>query len=307
MMRGMKQAANDMTNAPKNPFIVTISGDLGSGKSVLTSALVERWGAERYSTGLVQRKLAESLGITTLELNKRAETDKSIDDQIDSVFRSLAQTPTNLVVDSRMAFHFLPQSFRIKLEVHPQVAAQRIKGDTSRVGEGVYTTPEEVEAAIVARKSSERERFIRYYNTDIEDHVGYDLVINTTHVPTADVNAIANKSIGHWLDKKQHGKVWVSPKYLYCQKDTDTLSKQVIENNLGALMATGDADVWPLNAVHAAKVGPRYIVTHGAEWVAAALQANVVLMPVFLSSQMAEEPDAKINEKWEKAFNYKHM
>ncbi|MBU6236146.1 MAG: cytidylate kinase family protein, partial [Alphaproteobacteria bacterium] len=180
------------------PIIITISGDLGSGKSMLANALVERWKADRYSTGMVQRKLAERMGITTLELNKRAETDKSIDDQIDSVFKNLSKTAKNLVVDSRMAYHFLPESFRIRLEVHPRVAATRIKGDTSRIGEGTYNSLEEIEAAINARKLSERERFIRYYSTDIADHAGYDLVVNTTSAAPEVVVEVVNACIEAW-------------------------------------------------------------------------------------------------------------
>ena len=61
------------------PLIITISGDLGGGKSVLANALVDYWGAEAYSTGTIQRKMAAERGISTLELNKLAETDKTID------------------------------------------------------------------------------------------------------------------------------------------------------------------------------------------------------------------------------------
>lgn len=73
-------------SSSEKPLIITISGDLGSGKSLLASALVDRWKADRSFHGVRQRRLAERMGITTLELNKRAETDKSIDEQIDSVF-----------------------------------------------------------------------------------------------------------------------------------------------------------------------------------------------------------------------------
>ena len=82
-----------------SPLIVTISGDLGSGKSVLANSLVNYWEAERYSTGTIQRKMAEERGITTLELNRLAETDKSIDDEIDGAFAKLGATQSNLVVD----------------------------------------------------------------------------------------------------------------------------------------------------------------------------------------------------------------
>ncbi len=283
---------------------MTISGDLGSGKSVLTTALVERWQAERYSTGLVQRQLAESMGITTLELNKRAETDKSIDDLIDGVFRSLAQTPVNLVVDSRMAFHFLPQSFRIKLEVNPRVAALRVKGDTSRVGEGQYNSLEEIEAALVARKSSERERFIRYYNADIDDQAGFVLVINTTSVLTGPVNAVANACVAAWRNGKDFGKLWVSPRYLYCLEDPASLDAEGIHK---AESVDGDLMCWPVDAVEVVKQGPLYIVIKGAAWVAGALRAKRDLICVTKTSQDVRMPLDDLSQRWEKSFHYNHM
>lgn len=286
------------------PLIITISGDLGSGKSLLASALVERWKADRYSTGMVQRRLAEKMGITTLELNKRAETDKSIDDQIDAVFKNLKKTAKNLVVDSRMAFHFLPESFRIKLEVHPKVAAQRIQNDTSRIGEGRYGSIEEIEAAIIARKSSERERFKKYYDADIEDHAGYDLVVNTTSAKPEAVVEVANACIDLWKKKQLGGKLWVSPAHLYSVADPATLDPAVIEKCKVSWPVPG---TWPDAAVKAHKVGINYVVIEGAEWVAAGLKAGKSIMPARIVGQSDQMPSEELVSKWENMFGYKHI
>lgn len=288
----------------EKPIIISISGDLGSGKSVLASALVETWGAERYSTGMVQRRIADQLGITTLELNKRAETDKSIDDQIDSVFRNLAKTPKNLIVDSRMAFHFLPMSFRIKLEVDPQIAVARIKGDTSRVGEGPYNSIEEVRAAIAARKASERARFKAYYNVDIADHAGYDLVINTTDCPVADVAELANASVRLWRAGRPVPKLWISPKHLFAAVPPDAVDETLVDQYMRAWPAP---DAWPQGAIIASPAGDAYVVTQGAEWVAAALEGRKALVPVTLAEKPVVLPPFSITEKWEKAHNFSHL
>jgi cytidylate kinase len=286
------------------PLIITISGDLGSGKSLLASALVDHWSAARYSTGMVQRSLAEQMGITTLELNKRAETDKTIDDQIDSVFRNLSQTRQNLVVDSRMAFHFLPASFRIKLEVHPNVAAMRIQKDTSRIGEGPYASLAEIEAAILARKSSERERFKRYYNVDIDHHAGYSLVVNTTCTPPDAVLAVVNTAIDLWQKNKLQNTLWISPRHLYVSTDPDALKSQAIEN---CLQTWPDITLWPESPVEVSKVGAFYVVTQGAEWVAAGLRAGKPLMPVRMTNQTNTLPDASLTLKWQTVFGYTHL
>lgn len=301
----------DAGTPPKNevlptekPIIISISGDLGSGKSVLATGLVETFAADRYSTGMVQRKIADQMGITTLELNKRAETDKSIDDRIDSVFRNLEKTPKNLIVDSRMAFHFLPMSFRIKLEVDPQIAVMRIKGDTSRVGEGPYNSIEEVQDAIAARKASERARFKTYYNVDIADHAGYDLVINTTDCPVGDVVELAKAAVHLWVAGKTPEKLWISPKHLFVHVDADTLDTQ----NTATWPAVGS---WPEGAIEvslaASAAGPAYVVTKGAAWVSAAIKGGKALVPVTLVEKQVVLPSLTHSEKWEKHHNFNRL
>ncbi len=159
--------------------IITITGALGSGKSTIAGILCEKLGFERYSTGQAQRKIAEKYGITTLELNKRAEQDKSIDDEIDGVFKSLEETGKSYVIDSRMAWHFIPSSFKVKLEIDPLVAAERVTKDSSRTNED-HATLEETLANLKNRRASEVERFKKYYKVDIEDRKNFDLVLDTS-------------------------------------------------------------------------------------------------------------------------------
>jgi cytidylate kinase len=199
--------------AKKDVFIVTISGDLGGGKSVLANHLIEHYKAQRYSTGTVQRKLAQQLGITTLELNQRAETDSSIDDQIDGVFKSLSETKDILVVDSRMAWHFLPQSFKIKLEIAPEIAAKRISQDNTRIGEG-DTAPEVILKSILDRKHSETERFKRYYGVDITDQDNYDFVVYTHHADPAHIAKKTIEAIEQWRNGQTHHRHYIAPSVL---------------------------------------------------------------------------------------------
>lgn len=166
---------------------ITITGALGSGKSTVAKKLAQMLNLTYYSTGSAQRKIAQEMGLTTLELNKKAEIDKSIDEKIDGVIRSMNNDGNGYVVDSRLAWHFMPASLKIKLEVDKEEAAKRIFNDTMRSGETKYTTIDEVLKATNARRQSEKERFLQYYQVDIENESNFDLIIDTTNLSVEDV------------------------------------------------------------------------------------------------------------------------
>lgn len=164
---------------------MTITGDLGSGKSTVARNFEEQYGAKRVSTGEVQRELAENLGIDTLELNKRAETDPAIDIKIDSIFKSLNKSEELLVVDSRMAWHFMPDSFKICMKVDLDVAARRV-WDNQRKGEK-YASFDECKTALRNRRDSERARFLKTYNVDLTDPNNFNMVIDTSYTMASEV------------------------------------------------------------------------------------------------------------------------
>ncbi len=163
---------------------ITLTGDLGSGKSTVSSILCELTGFEYISTGKVQRQLAQELGLDTLEMNRRADTDPSIDERIDGIFASLGKDPKGYVVDSRMAWFFLPDSFKVYLKTDVHVAVQRILNDPERNSEQ-YFSAEEAAQKILARKDSENARFLLKYGADSSNLNNFDLVIDTAQRPQA--------------------------------------------------------------------------------------------------------------------------
>ena len=161
--------------------IITISGALGSGKSTIMKMLATRLGYETYSTGNAQREIAKRYGVTTLELNHIADTNPDIDKEIDGVFTTLANTGKKYVIDSRLAFKFIPASFKVKLNVDVIEAAKRVLNDTGRTSEVKCDTPEQMAEILRQRRASEVARFITTYGVNIDDESHFDLVIDTTH------------------------------------------------------------------------------------------------------------------------------
>lgn len=161
--------------------IITISGALGSGKSTIMRMLAEKLGYETYSTGSAQREIAKKYGVTTLELNHIADKNPEIDKEIDGVFASLSQTDKKYVIDSRLAFFFVPTSFKIKLNIDMDEAARRVLNDKSRTSEVQCDSIEQMKEILIARRQSEVNRFIDTYNVNIDDESHFDLVVDTTN------------------------------------------------------------------------------------------------------------------------------
>jgi cytidylate kinase len=173
---------------------ITITGDLGSGKSAVSKILCEETGFEYVSTGRIQRQLAEELGLDTLEMNRRADTDPTIDQRIDGIFTELGKDPKNYIVDSRMAWFFLPGSFKVYLQTDVAVAAERILNDPDRKSEE-YETKGEAVRKILARKESENARFLAKYGADCANLHNFDLVVDTTHRSPEQVAALILKGV----------------------------------------------------------------------------------------------------------------
>ncbi len=172
---------------------ITITGALGSGKSTIAKMLAQKLGYTHYSTGDAQRQIADSYHMTTLELNQLADTEPSIDQQIDSIFNQLENSGKLYVIDSRMAWFFMPRSFKVKLTVEPKTAALRILNDTSRSGEKKYKTIDDALDATMNRRSNEIERFKKTYGVDIEDQNNYDITIDTTDLSPEEICRIILK------------------------------------------------------------------------------------------------------------------
>ncbi|MCX5772446.1 MAG: cytidylate kinase family protein [Candidatus Hydrogenedentes bacterium] len=189
--------------------IVTITGSLGSGKSVVGKAVAALLGVPYFSTGDLQRALAARKGMTTLELNRLAETDPSIDYEIDGLMQEFAGKNDRCVIDSRLAWHFVPYSFKCYLQVDEKVGIERILGDTRRKSEK-YASLDEAYQAVKGRKASEEKRFAALYDLDLSNMENYDLVVDTS---VARPEAIAGKVVEcfrKWRAGEDYQKYWAS-------------------------------------------------------------------------------------------------
>ena len=177
--------------------IISVTGDLGSGKSTVSNLLREKLNYEYIYTGKIQREMALRYNMTTLELNKYAETHPEIDEEIDSTFKSLNES-TDLIVDSRLAWFFIPNSFKVFLKTNLEVSANRISNDIQRKNES-YASKEEAVHKILARKASEEKRYMELYGANCADLSNFDLIIDTSFITPEEVTDIILAKYNLWL------------------------------------------------------------------------------------------------------------
>ena len=157
---------------------ITMTGNLGSGKTSVCKELKEM-GYEIISAGGLFRQLAEERGMTVVEFNKLAETDKSIDKLIDDRSTRLGRELSDAVFDSRLAWHFVEESFKVFLMTDVMESAKRVYNDTERSAES-YASVTEAAEALTKRTNLEKERFKALYDVDYYNKNNYDLIIEST-------------------------------------------------------------------------------------------------------------------------------
>ena len=164
---------------------ITISGTPGSGKSTVGKLLAKRLNYKHFSTGDFMRAMAEERDISLLELSKLAESDKSIDKELDERQIKLGKKENNFIIDSRLGFNFIPDSLKIFLDADLNERARRIFNDQIR--KEVHTDLEDTKKNIKTREESERQRYKEYYKLDPWDKSNYDLILDATSIKPDEV------------------------------------------------------------------------------------------------------------------------
>lgn len=167
---------------------ITISGNPGSGKSTVSKLLASSLGLNHYSTGDFMRSIAKKRGITLLELSAIAEKDSSVDAELDEYNKKLGLEEDGFVLDSRLGFHFIPDSIKIFLVVSQEESARRIlNSEKHKALEKENVDLEITTKNIMERIKSENKRYAEKYGVDYWDKSKYDLTIETDNLSPEEV------------------------------------------------------------------------------------------------------------------------
>ncbi|MDB5187575.1 MAG: putative cytidylate kinase [Candidatus Kaiserbacteria bacterium] len=180
--------------------IITVAGSLGSGKSSTAKAVAKALGFRHFSSGDLFRSIATKRNLSVEALNLTAEDQQEIDHEVDELLKSMYETESGIVIDSRMAWHWMPDSFKIYLTLDPQTAATRIFShihDEGRIGEHAASV-EDVLASISRRFASEQKRYADLYQVDVTNPLNFDMVINTKQNDLISVTNMLLASYNVW-------------------------------------------------------------------------------------------------------------
>jgi len=174
-------------------MIISFAGWPGSGKSTIAKRIATELGWPYYSMGQLRREAAKRRGMTLEEYNKLAMSDISTDLEVDEYQTKLGQEQDNFVIDGRTSWHFIPQSYKIFLNVDPRVGAERIFQELQQGGdrnEGHnLTTVEAVLNSNYERVQNDRKRYQKYFGIDVYDLANYDEIVDTTNLTIEEVVA----------------------------------------------------------------------------------------------------------------------
>ena len=213
---------------------ITLSGELGSGKSTVANYLISKMPFRIVSAGLLFRQLAAKHGMSAKEFNQFIENDPKYDHYVDDTMAELGRTDEKIIFDSRMAWHFVPSSFKIYLYVDVDTATERIFNDVGRVSES-YSDKKTARQEIIDRRKSELLRYQNFYHCNLDDYSNYDLIVDTSHATREEVNELVFNSFMAFDEGKEYTKIWLSPKSLIIKGDvsTDENEKLVINKKDG--------------------------------------------------------------------------
>lgn len=185
-----------------NKHIITIAGKPGSGKSSTAKMLAARLGYDHFSSGDLFRSIVKEKGFELLQGNLAAEQEVEIDHAVDQRLREIGDNDDKKVIDSRTAWHWIPSSYKVYLDLDLVTAAHRILGDGDEArlaNERVHDSYEDYAVVLQQRLDSEARRYKSLYDINPYDMSNYNLVVDSAAHNLNEVVDLIQTGYEKWL------------------------------------------------------------------------------------------------------------
>lgn len=265
---------------------ITLTGNLGSGKSTVCKILQDKYGFEIYSTGKVQRKLAEEMNLTVLEMNQLMCSDSKYDSMIDDATAKLSREnrDKDIVFDSRLAWHFVESSFKVFLMVSLDVAAERVMNDNRGAVEA-YHNFEEAKEQLKKRAENENQRYKELYNVEYFNFGNYNLVLDSTYCTPEVIVEVLMREAKAYEEAMKAGntehttRILVSPRRLVSMEEVTEEDRVMLSERVEQYKEAG---LYGEKTIRASREGDVFKALEHADEVKAMLLAETAYVPVNL-------------------------
>jgi len=165
---------------------ITISGKQGAGKTTVAKLLAKSLNYSYLSIGAIRGEIAQKMNLTIDELNEIGKKENWVHKKADQRTINLGKTKNNFVIEGWIAHHFIPNAFKIFLDVDEKIAIERIFKN-QRSDEGYCKTKKEMKKMLNNRLKVTQKQFQKYYNLDFMNKKNYDFIINTSNMTEKEV------------------------------------------------------------------------------------------------------------------------
>jgi len=132
------------------------------------------------------------------------------------------KTQDRLILDSRLAWHFIPTAFKVFLAVDPVVGAERVF-NASRNDENNPSLEVTLENNL-KRQAIEDQRFHKLYNVNFRKYGNYDLIIDTSYTSPEAIARKIKDCFDAWLSHGSYSSLWITPRKLLPTQAIKTLT-----------------------------------------------------------------------------------
>lgn len=186
---------------------ITIGGLPGTGKGTIGRKLAKTLEYKFVSGGDLFRKAAKDNNMTMEEFDiyMKDNPKARVDEKLDALQKQMGENEDNFVLESRLAWHFVPDSIKIKLDAKEYERVSRI----SRVDSSDRIAYQKDSFEVTREKTLKREQvhqakiFEIYGIEDMMDDKHFDFVIDTTKLtPDEVLDRILDYIKNEKIDKK---------------------------------------------------------------------------------------------------------